>query len=75
MSLHHSDETHQNLVARVPTVTGRALPEWFRSLEDGPAFLRFEERVNWLRDEHNISHGYATAIIREHDRQRAARRA
>lgn len=75
MALNHSDETHQNLVARVPTVTGRDLPEWFRELENGPAFLRFEERVNWLRSEHNLSHGYATAIIHEHDLRRAARRA
>jgi hypothetical protein len=75
MALHHSEETHQNLVARIPTVTGRDLPQWFRELEEGPAFLRFEERVNWLRDEHGITHGYATAIIHEHDLRRAARRA
>ncbi|MGH8868816.1 MAG: DUF4287 domain-containing protein [Actinomycetes bacterium] len=74
MALHHSEETHQNLVARIPSVTGRDLPQWFRELDDGPAFLRFEERVNWLRSEHDISHGYATAIIHEHDLKRAARR-
>ena len=73
MSLNHSQKTHQNLVARIPAATGRDLPEWFRALEDGPAFLRFEERVNWLRDEHGLSHGYATAIVHEHDRRRAAR--
>jgi len=73
MGLNHSEETHQNLVERVPDITGRSLPQWFSELEDGPSFLRFEERVNWLRTEHNLSHGYATAIVHEHDLQRAAR--
>lgn len=73
MSLHHSEETHRNLVARVPLVTGRELPEWFKAIEDGPAFLRFDDKVNWLRDEHGIAHGHATAIVHEHDKLRAAR--
>ncbi len=73
MSLHHSEETHTKLIERIPHVTGRELHEWFKTLEDGPAFLRFEERVNWLRDEHGLSHGHATAIIHEHDRRRASR--
>ncbi|MFZ5851787.1 MAG: DUF4287 domain-containing protein [Actinomycetota bacterium] len=73
MSLHHSEETHQNLVARVPVATGRPLPEWFRELEAGPAFSRFDDKVKWLRDAHGLPHGYATAIIHEHDRTRAAR--
>jgi hypothetical protein len=75
MSLHHSEATHEQLISRVPQVTGRDLPEWFRALEDGPALLRFDERVNWLRDEHNLSHGHATAIVHEHDLRRARRRA
>ena len=74
MSLHHSDETHQQLIARVPQVTGRDLPEWFVALDDGPALLRFEERVNWLRDEHGIPHGHASAIVHEYDRRRAQRK-
>ena len=52
MSLHHSEATHEQLIARVPQVTGRDLPEWFTALDDGPGLLRFDERVNWLRDEH-----------------------
>ena len=73
MALHHSEETHRNLLERVPAATGKALPEWFKEIEDGPAFLRFEERVSWLRDEHGISHGHASAIVHEHDLKRAAR--
>ncbi len=73
MSLHHSEETHQNLLARVPERTGRELPEWFRELEDGPSFLRFDDKVTWLQDEHDIAHGHATAIVHEHDLKRAHR--
>lgn len=73
MSLHHSEETHQNLVARIPQATGRDLPQWLQTLDDGPGLLRFEERVNWLRDQFDIPHGHATAIVHEHDLQRAHR--
>ena len=76
MSLHHSEATHQQLIARVPQATGRDLPEWFETLDEGPGLLRFDERVNWLRDEHGISHGHAIAIVHEHDKlRRGARRA
>jgi hypothetical protein len=74
MSLHHSEATHQQLIERVPKAIGRDLPQWFETLENGPGLLRFEERVNWLRDEHNISHGHASAIVHEHDLLRGARR-
>jgi hypothetical protein len=73
MSLHHSEETHQLLLARIPKATGRDLPTWFREVDAGPSLWRFDERVNWLRDEHNLPHGYATAIIHEHDKVRASR--
>jgi hypothetical protein len=73
MALHHSEETHQNLVARIPQATGRELPEWFKAMEAGPTFLRFDDRVNWLRDEYGLAHGHATAIVHESDLQRAHR--
>ncbi len=73
MSLHHSAETHQSLVTRVPDVTGHGLPHWFGCLDEGPGLVRFDERVNWLRAEHDLPHGYAVAIVREHDKRRSAR--
>ncbi|WP_084957154.1 DUF4287 domain-containing protein [Thermoactinospora rubra] len=73
MSLNHSPETQSKLIARVPAVTGRELPEWFRAIDNGPSFLRCEERANWLADEHGISHGYAAAIVLEHERHRRSR--
>jgi hypothetical protein len=73
LTVNHSDQTHRNLIARIPSVTGRDLPEWFASLESGPAFLRCEERAQWLADEHGLSHGYASAIVHEYERQRRTR--
>jgi hypothetical protein len=73
VTLNHSLETHKNLIARIPSVTGRDLSEWFRRLELGPPFLRCEERAHWLSDEHGLSHGYASAIVHEYERRRRLR--
>ncbi|MEV0998249.1 MULTISPECIES: DUF4287 domain-containing protein [unclassified Nonomuraea] len=73
MSLNHSPETQTKLIARVPTITGRELPEWFQAIDNGPAFLRCDERANWLADEHGLTHGYAAAIVHEHERHRRNR--
>ena len=73
MALNHSEETHQLLIAKSPAATGRELPEWLSCLESGPGFLRFDDRVNWLRDEFGLAHGHATAIVHEHDLRRAHR--
>ncbi|RJK97930.1 DUF4287 domain-containing protein [Vallicoccus soli] len=69
----HSEETHKQLLARIPAVTGKDLPTWLAALEAGPSLLRFDERVNWLRDEHDLPHGYASAIVHEHDLRRGQR--
>lgn len=74
MTLHHSEETHRQLVERIPVSTGRSVNEWFGVLEDGPALSRFDERVSWLRGEYDLSHGQATAIVHEYDKIRAARK-
>lgn len=80
MSLHHSsharsDQTHKTLIERVPSVTGCDVPTWMQRLDAGPGLLRFEERVNWLRDEHELPHNYASAIVHEQDLRRGATRA
>jgi hypothetical protein len=36
MGLHHSEETHQMLLARIPGATGRPVQEWLGHLEQGP---------------------------------------
>jgi Domain of unknown function (DUF4287) len=73
LSLTHSPEMHKNLIARIPSVTGQDLREWFSRLESGPAFLRRDERTHWLADEHGLTHGYASAIIHEYELQRRSR--
>ena len=73
LTLNHSPETHKNLIARIPSVTGRELPEWFASLESGPAFSRCDERAHWLADEHGLTHGYASAIVHEYEFRRRTR--
>ncbi|WP_067970687.1 DUF4287 domain-containing protein [Nocardiopsis trehalosi] len=73
MSVTHSPETHALLIARIPTVTGRAIHEWFDTLEKGPGLTRCSERTTWLADEYNLSHGYAQAIVQEYDRRRRNR--
>jgi len=74
VSLMYSAETHQNLLSRIPAVTGRELNEWLRAVDDGPSLLRCEERIDWLRSTYDISYGYAKAIVHEHDLRRAAAR-
>ena len=73
MSLNHSPEMHKNIIARIPSVTGRDLREWFNRQETGPSFLRSEERAHWLSDEHGLSHGYASAIVHEYEFRRRLR--
>ncbi|MCQ8192409.1 DUF4287 domain-containing protein [Streptomyces rugosispiralis] len=74
MSQIFSDETHRNLLSRIPQCTGREVAEWLRTVDEGPAFFRFEEKVSWLRGEHQLAYGHAKAIIHEHDLRRAARK-
>ena len=69
-----SEETHRNMLARIPHCTGREVSDWLRTVDDGPALFRFEEKVSWLRAEHDLAYGHAKAIIHEYDLRRAARK-
>lgn len=73
MALDHSMEIHNGVLERVPEITGRQIPQWFAMLDEGPALLRFEDRVSWLRGEHEMPLGYARAIVHEHDLRRNRR--
>jgi Domain of unknown function (DUF4287) len=73
LSLIHSPETHKNLLARIPRVTGSELREWFIRLESGPSFMRCGEWATWLADEHGLPHAYAAAIVHEYEVQRRTR--
>jgi hypothetical protein len=74
VSLMYSMETHQNLLSRIPAVTGRPLGDWLKAVDEGPSLLRCEEKIQWLRREYGLSHGYAKALVHEYDLRRAAAR-
>ncbi|MFJ3903379.1 DUF4287 domain-containing protein [Streptomyces sp. NPDC090025] len=74
MSHTFSEETHRNLLARIPGCTGREVSDWLRAVDEGPSLIRFDEKVSWLRGAHGLAYGHAKAIIHEHDLRRAARR-
>jgi len=74
MSLDHSEETHRNLLSRIPNCTGREVSDWLRTVDEGPSLTRIEEKVSWLRSEYDLSYGHAKAIVHEYDMRRAARR-
>jgi hypothetical protein len=74
MSLVFSEETHRNLLSRIPHCTGRDISDWLRTVDEGPGLLRFEDKVSWLRSEHDLAYGHAKAIVHEYDLRRAARR-
>jgi hypothetical protein len=70
----HNPETHANLLARIPAVTGHDVPHWLACLAAGPGLSSPEERARWLADEHTLPAAYAGALVREHDLRRAAHR-
>ncbi|WP_424213433.1 DUF4287 domain-containing protein [Streptomyces sp. BI20] len=74
MSVEFFEETHRNMISRIPRCTGRELAWWLREVDEGPSLVRFEEKVSWLRGAHELSYGQAKAIIHEYDLRRAARR-
>lgn len=74
MSQIFSAETHRNMLSRIPHCTGREVSDWLRTVDNGPSLLRFEEKVSWLRGEHDLAYGHAKAIIHEYDLRRAAAR-
>jgi len=61
------------MLSRIPQCSGREVSDWLAALADGPSFLRFDEKVSWLRSEHDLSYGHAKAIAHEYDLRRAAR--
>ena len=74
MSQIFSEETHRNMLSRIPHCTGREVSDWLRTVDEGPSLFRFEEKVSWLRGEHDLAYGHAKAIIHEYDLRRAARK-
>ena len=47
MSQVFSEETHRNMLARIPHCTGREISDWLRAVEDGLAYGAPREEA-WL---------------------------
>ncbi|MEV8534387.1 DUF4287 domain-containing protein [Streptomyces sp. NPDC051211] len=74
MSVEFSEQTHRNMIDRIPQTTGRDLSDWLRAVDEGPSLVRFEEKISWLRGAYELSYGQAKAILHEYDLRRAARK-
>lgn len=46
MSQVFDEETHRNLLARVPDRTGHEIGHWLRTMDEGPIFFRFVEKAS-----------------------------
>ena len=53
---------------------GATCPSGSRRSTTGRACCASTSWLNWLRDEHGIAHGHASAIVHEYDKRRGARR-
>lgn len=52
----------QTMIANMPEKTGKSLEEW-KSILKKKAFVKHSEGVNFLKKEHNVTHGFANTIV------------
>lgn len=56
------DKALQTMINNMPEKTGKSLDEW-KSLLKTKSFAKHMEAVNFLKKEHNVSHGFANTIV------------
>ncbi|MDE3741987.1 DUF4287 domain-containing protein [Maribacter polysaccharolyticus] len=56
------DKALQSMIDNMPEKTGKSLEEWVGILK-GKSFSKHSEAVNYLKSEHNVTHGYANTIV------------
>lgn len=56
------DKALQTMINNMPEKTGKSLDQW-KSLLKTQSFEKHMEAVNFLKKEHNVSHGFANTII------------
>lgn len=56
------DEALQTMVNNMPAKTGKSLEEW-KSILKEKEFLKHSEAVNFLKIQHNVTHGFANTIV------------
>ena len=52
----------QTMIDNMPEKTGKSLIEW-KSLLKTKSFVKHSEAVNYLKKEHNVTHGFANTIV------------
>ncbi len=52
----------QTMIDNMPEKTGKSLTEW-KSLLKTKTFAKHSEAVNYLKKEHNVTHGFANTIV------------
>jgi len=56
------DKVLQTMIANMPEKTGKSLDEW-KSILKAKAFGKHSEAVNFLKKEHQVTHGFANTIV------------
>ena len=56
------DTALQTMIQNMPEKTGKSLEEWKKVLGE-KNFEKFSEGVNYLKNEHGVSHGFANTIV------------
>ena len=56
------DKALQTMIDNMPEKTGKSLDEWKKILRT-TSFEKHSEGVNYLKSEHNVTHGFANTIV------------
>ena len=56
------DKALQTMIDNMPEKTGKSLSEWKEVLKT-KSFTKHSEAVNFLKKEHNVTHGFANTIV------------
>ena len=56
------DKALQTMIDNMPEKTGKSLSEWKKVLKR-QSFSKHSEAVNFLKREHNVTHGFANTIV------------
>jgi hypothetical protein len=56
------DKALQTMIDNMPEKTGKSLGEW-KSILKQNKFLKHSEALNFLKEEHQVSHGFANTIV------------
>ena len=56
------DKALQTMIDNMPEKTGKSLTEW-KALLKTKSFTKHSEAVNYLKKEHNVTHGFANTIV------------